>query len=98
MENIKVEQISDNELKLILPGGINCTSQKTRDISKDGNNKAEDIKVEKISDKELKLILPAGMNSTADKMTIEELYHGLTDALVPAPHRPRGSGFCLINF
>ncbi|MDI3090371.1 hypothetical protein QJ133_04220 [Priestia megaterium] len=58
----------------------------------------ENIKVEKLSDKELKLILPEGMNSTAEKMTIEELYHGLTDALIHLPHRPRGSGFCLINF
>lgn len=96
MENIKVQQVSENELRLILPVGGNCNSPKTRDINT-GDNLAKDIKVEKIGNKELKLILPEGMQSTAEQMTIEELYHGLTDALVPIPNR-RGSGICIFQF
>lgn len=91
MGNIKVEQISENEVRLILPGGGNCTSQKPRDISTEAI--AKDIEVEKLSNKELKLILPEGMQSKAESMTIEELYHSLTDVLVAAPNR-RGNDIC----
>lgn len=98
MDSIKVEQLNENELKIIFPSEVNCTSKKTRDINKGANNIAEGIKVEKLSNKELKIILPEGMQSEVESMTIEELYHGLTDALVAIPNRPRGSGFCLLNF
>lgn len=93
--NIKVEQISESELKITLPNGGNCSSQKTRDISKI----TEAIKVEKLSNKELKIILPDGMQSKADNITIEELYHGLTDALVATP-KSRGiiDIGCIVDF
>ncbi|PFK27799.1 hypothetical protein [Bacillus cereus] len=83
MENITVEQVSENELRIIFPCGVNYTSQKPRGIS----NEAKDIKVEKLNNKELKIILPEGLQITAESMTIEEFYHGLTDALVDIPRR-----------
>lgn len=94
MDKIEVEQISDREVKISFPGGINCTSQKTKELPKQGSN----MQVEKLSNKELKITLPEGVTCEVDQMSIQEFYNALTFALVPYNKTKEARCFLEINF
>lgn len=56
------------------------------------------IKVNKINDRELKLTLPQNMSVGQKDIDIEELYHALTDQLVPLrPTVERAATGCVIQ-
>lgn len=56
----------------------------------------KEFKVDKINSQEIKITLPEGMSCEVPDMTIQELYHALTDQLVPLPHHGISRG-CVVQ-
>ncbi|WP_029517966.1 hypothetical protein [Paenibacillus polymyxa] len=55
------------------------------------------IKVEKMSDKEIKITLPENMHVGKEQPDVTELYHALTNQLVPVPNRADDHDVCIIQ-